>query len=59
MSAPMMTLHQAHALLLARIGFLVDERSARQDEAVRSVQRASAGEQTLIGPLLQRQCTEE
>lgn len=47
------------SLLLARIGFLVDERSARQDEAVRSVQRASAGEQTLVGPLLQRQCTEE
>ncbi len=47
------------SLLLARIGFLVDERSARQEEAVRSVQRASAGEQTLIGPLLQRQCTEE
>jgi inner membrane protein len=45
-------------LLLARIGFLVDERSARQDEAVRGVQQSHAGEQSLLGPLLQRHCTE-
>ena len=47
------------AILLARIGFLVDERSARQAEAVRSVQRAQAGAQTLLGPWLHRSCVEE
>jgi inner membrane protein len=46
------------ALVLARIGALVDERSARQQEAVRSVQQSLAGAQTLLGPLIQRQCTE-
>lgn len=47
------------SLALARIGFLVDERAARQAEAVRSVQQSHAGPQTLLGPLLYRQCTEE
>lgn len=46
------------ALLLARIEGLVSERSARQTEAVRSVQQASAAHQHLIGPVLERACTE-
>lgn len=46
------------SLVLARISFLVDERQARQQEAVRSVQQAHAGAQTLLGPLLQRHCVE-
>jgi len=47
------------AAVLARISSLVDERSARQEEAVRSVQQSLAGAQTLLGPLLRRQCVEE
>lgn len=46
-------------LALARIGFLVDERRDYQAQAVQRVQQSHAGAQTLIGPLLQRQCTEE
>lgn len=47
------------SIVLLRIGFLVDERQARQHEAVRGVAQAQAGEQVLLGPLLQRSCTEE
>jgi inner membrane protein len=47
------------AIVLARIGYLVDERRARQQEAVRSVELSHAGAQTLLGPWVQRQCTEE
>lgn len=46
-------------MVLARIGFLVDERQAHQWQAVQSVQQSHAGAQTLLGPVLQRQCTEE
>lgn len=46
------------ALVLTRIGFLIDERQARQREAQASVAEAQAGEQTLIGPLLLRHCSE-
>lgn len=46
------------SLVLMRIGFLVDERSARQREAVASVEQSHAGAQTLLGPLLQRHCVE-
>jgi inner membrane protein len=46
-------------MVLARIGFLVDERAERQQEAERSVQQSQAGAQTVLGPLLQRQCAEE
>jgi inner membrane protein len=42
-----------------RIGFLVDERAGRQREAVASVEQSHAGAQTLLGPLVQRHCTEE
>ncbi|WP_284618350.1 cell envelope integrity protein CreD [Aquabacterium humicola] len=45
--------------VLVRIGFLVDERAARQREAVASVEQSHAGAQTLAGPWLQRACTEE
>ncbi|MET0209971.1 MAG: cell envelope integrity protein CreD [Burkholderiaceae bacterium] len=44
---------------LMRIGWLVDERQGRQRDAERSVAEAMAGEQVLLGPLLQRRCTEE
>jgi len=47
------------SLVLMRIGFLVDERAARQREAVASVEQSHAGAQTLLGPLLQRHCTED
>lgn len=46
-------------IALARIGFLVDERRAYQQDAVHSVQQSLAGAQTLTGPVLQRQCSEE
>lgn len=49
----------ALAIVLARIGFLVDERQAYQQQAVASVQQSFAGAQTLLGPVLQRQCSEE
>lgn len=47
------------SLALGRIDALVAERRGRQAEAVRSVERSLAGEQTLIGPLLHRACVEE
>jgi inner membrane protein len=47
------------ALVLARIGYLVDERRGRQIEAVQSVQQSQAGAQALLGPWLHRACTEE
>ena len=46
------------SLVLMRIGFLVDERAARQREAQASVEQSHAGAQTLLGPLLQRHCVE-
>lgn len=46
-------------IVLLRIGWLVNERQGRQQEAVQSVEQAQAGAQTLLGPLLQRQCVEE
>lgn len=47
------------SLALMRIGHLVDERQARQAEAVRSVEQSHAGAQTLVGPWLARSCVEE
>lgn len=44
--------------VLMRIGWLVDERQGRQREAESGVAAAQAGEQVLLGPLLQRTCTE-
>nr|WP_077035748.1 cell envelope integrity protein CreD [Pelomonas sp. KK5] len=44
--------------VLARIGWLVDERQQRQREAEASVEQSQAGAQTLLGPLLQRDCIE-
>lgn len=46
-------------LVLARIGFLVDERRGRQIEAVQSVQQSQAGAQAVLGPWLHRACVEE
>lgn len=46
-------------LVLARIGWLADERQGWRREAVASVQRSVAGAQTLLGPLVSRRCTEE
>lgn len=46
-------------LVLGRIDSLVAERSARQEEARRSVEQSMAGSQVVLGPLLARQCTEE
>ena len=45
-------------LVLLRIGWVVDERQAYQREAVDSVGQSQAGAQTLLGPLLLRNCTE-
>ncbi len=47
------------SVVLLRIGWLVSERQGYQWEAVRSVQQSHAGAQTLIGPALQRDCSEE
>lgn len=47
------------ALVLARIGFLVDERRGWQQEAIRSVQQSQAGAQAVLGPWLHRACAEE
>jgi inner membrane protein len=47
------------SMALMRIGFLVQERQEYQRQAVESVQQGTAGAQTLIGPLLTRQCLEE
>ena len=46
-------------LVLARIGFLVDERRGRQLEAIQSVQQSQAGAQSVMGPWLHRACVEE
>lgn len=46
------------AVVLARIGWIVDERQQYQREAVASVQQSHAGAQVLLGPVLQRRCTE-
>ena len=46
-------------LVLARIGWLVDERRGRQLEAIQSVQQSQAGAQAVLGPWLHRRCTEE
>ena len=45
--------------VLTRIDWLVSERHVRQGEAMRSVAQSLASAQTLLGPLLQRQCSEE
>jgi inner membrane protein len=46
-------------LVLTRIEGLVRERQARSHEARSGVEQSLAGAQTLLGPLLQRRCTEE
>lgn len=46
-------------VVLARIGFLVDERIGYQQQAIHSVQQSHAGEQTVLGPWLQRRCSEQ
>jgi len=46
------------AVVLARIGWIADERQQYQREAVASVQQSHAGAQVLLGPVLQRRCTE-
>ncbi|CAN5271132.1 cell envelope integrity protein CreD [soil metagenome] len=48
----------ALSLVLMRIGWLVDERQQRQQEAVANVEQSQAGAQLLLGPLLLRQCSE-
>jgi inner membrane protein len=45
--------------VLLRIGWLVDERQERQRAAEASVAAAQAGPQVLLGPMLQRSCSEE
>lgn len=45
-------------LVLARIGWLVDERAQRQQEAQQEVAAATAGAQLLGAPHLRRVCTE-
>lgn len=45
-------------IVLERIDWLVEERRAYQREAVESVQQSYAGAQTLLGPVLRRECTE-
>jgi inner membrane protein len=45
--------------VLTRIDWLVSERHMRQGEAMRGVSQSLASAQTLLGPLLQRQCSEE
>lgn len=47
------------AALLTRIGWLVDERQGRRQEAVASVKESVAAAQTLLGPIVQRRCTEQ
>jgi inner membrane protein len=46
------------AIVLARIGFLVDERRGYQGQAVESVEQSHAGRQALLGPVLRRECSE-
>ena len=47
------------SLVLFRIEGLVDERHRRQQQALASVEQSLAGPQTLLGPLLHRNCSEE
>lgn len=46
------------AAVLARIGWLVDERQGRRQQAVASVKESVAAAQALLGPIVQRRCTE-
>lgn len=46
------------AAVLARVGWLVDERQGRRAEAVASVKESVAAAQTLLGPIVMRRCTE-
>ncbi len=46
-------------MVLMRIEGLVQERQARGQEAVRGVERSHAAAQSVVGPLLQRACTED
>ena len=46
-------------LVLTRIEGLVWERKARGEEAVRGVERSHAAAQSVLGPLLERNCSEE
>ncbi len=46
------------AVVLTRIGWLVDERQGRRLEAVASVKESVAAAQALLGPIVQRRCTE-
>lgn len=45
--------------VLTRIEGLVDERKGRGEEAVRSVESSHAAAQSILGPLLQRDCVEQ
>ncbi|WP_431264357.1 cell envelope integrity protein CreD [Roseateles chitinivorans] len=45
--------------VLLRIGWLVDERQERQRAAEAGVAAAQSGPQVLLGPLVQRSCSEE
>ena len=47
------------SMVLLRIEGLVDERRARGEEAVRGVERSHAAAQAILGPVLERACTEE
>ena len=47
------------AFVLARIEGLVGERKGRGEEAVRGVERSHAAAQSVLGPLLERNCSEE
>ena len=47
------------SLALGRIEGLVAERKGRGEEAVRGVEHAHAAAQSVLGPLLERACTEE
>lgn len=44
---------------LARIGWLVDERQQRQRAAEAGVAAAQAGPQVVLGPMVQRRCSEQ
>lgn len=46
-------------VVLSRINGLIEERQIRQAQAVSSIEDSLAGTQVLLGPLLQRTCTEE
>ncbi len=46
-------------IALTRIEWLVAERAGRAGEAVRGVEQSHAAAQAVVGPLLQRACTEE